>query len=120
MNYLRAFLIVVSRIAEHQLQILHHCIFRHVLVGADAVLNCPQVHWFQDDLVVVRVVLLGRLDHEEVAQSPTSSSFSRLRHSSKESFHSVFLRILLVTGDKVQIDRELSHSQNVNSLMRVK
>lgn len=106
---LRAFLIVVSRIAEHQLHIFQHWVFGKVLVWADIVLYGPQVHWFQDDFVVVGIVLLRRLDHEEVTQSATSASFSRLIHSSKESFHPVFLRILLVTRSQRETTKELSH-----------
>lgn len=65
-------------------------------------LDGPQVHWLEDDLVVVGIVLLRGLDHEEVAQPAAAPGFSRLGHRSKKDLHSVLLCVLLVAGNETR------------------
>lgn len=65
-------------------------------------LNGPEVHWLEDDLVVVGIVLLRGLDHEEVAQPAAGPGFSRFGHHSKKDLHSVLLCVLLVAGNETR------------------
>lgn len=96
--YLGSLLIVVSGVAEHEPHVLHHGLLAHVLVCADVVVNGAKVHRLQDDLVVVRVVLLGGLDHEQVTKSAAGVHLSRLCQRSEQHLHAVLLSVLLVAG----------------------
>lgn len=61
-------------------------------------LDGPEVHGLQDDLVVVGVVLLGGLEHEQVTQPASGPGLPGLGHGGQEDLHPVLLRVLLVTG----------------------
>jgi len=50
-------------------------------------------------LVVVGVVFLGGLDHEEVAQPPARGELPGLRHGDEERAHAVLLGVLLVPAE---------------------
>lgn len=85
-------------VAEHELHVLQQSVLRHVLLRADVVVDDPQVHGLQDDLVVVRVVLLGRLDHEELTEPPACAHLPGLRHCGVQGLHPVLLGVLLMAG----------------------
>lgn len=98
--YLRALLIVMPGVAEHQPHVVHHGLFRRVLLDFDVVLDCFQVHRLQNDFVVVGVVLLGRFDHKQLTEASIGAGLPSFNHCGVQRFHSVLLDVFLVAWKK--------------------
>lgn len=87
----------MASVAEHKLHVIHESLLADIAVSAYIALNAAQVYGLQYNLVVIRVVLLWRLHHEEVTQASTCTCFSCLCHCCTQRFQPVFLGVLLMT-----------------------
>ncbi|KAF3856238.1 hypothetical protein F7725_016961 [Dissostichus mawsoni] len=65
-------------ISEHQPHFFHESFLCGIALTADVMLDGLQVHGFQDDFIVVRVVLLGWFDHEQITETAIGSHLPSL------------------------------------------
>ena len=98
--YLRSLFIVMPGITEHQPHLIHQSFLRGVALNADVVFDGFHVHGFEDDVVVVRVILFGRFNHKKVTQTPIGAWLLGIENCSVKGFHSVLLDIFLVAWKK--------------------
>lgn len=94
-EYLGALLVVMPGVAEHELHVLNHGLLRRVLVIAYVVLDHLQVHWLQDDFVIVWIVLFGWLNHEQITEPPACAGLSSFQNRVVQDLHPLLSYVLL-------------------------
>lgn len=94
-EYLGALLVVMPGIPEHELHVLDHGLLRRVLVIADVVLYHLQVHWLQDDFVIVWIVLFGWFNHEQITEPPACARLSSFQNRVVQDLHPLLPYVLL-------------------------
>lgn len=97
-EYLGALLVVMPGVAEHELHVLDHGLLRRVLVIADVVLYHLQVHWLQDNFVVIWIVLFGWLNHEEITEPPACAGLSSFQNRVVQDLHPLLPDVLFAVG----------------------
>lgn len=93
-EYLGALLVVMPGVPEHELHVLDHGLLRCVLVIADVVLYHLQVHWLQDDFVVVWIILFGWFHHEQITEPPARAGLPSFQNCIVQDLHPLLPYVL--------------------------